>query len=59
MKTIKEINKRILEAVARGWCHKETEHLTMDDRLANAITKEVTIEILSLIEELEGKKKKL
>lgn len=32
---------KILGAVARGWCHKETEYKLMDIDLAVAITEEV------------------
>ncbi len=31
----------VLAAVARGWCHKETEHNVMDVILEEAITEEV------------------
>ncbi|MDE1904895.1 MAG: hypothetical protein KGH75_00410 [Rhodospirillales bacterium] len=33
--------ERLTGAVARGWCHPETEHLTMDVELAQAIVDEV------------------
>lgn len=32
---------QIVEAVARGWTHPETQHLTLDDNLARAIVEEV------------------
>jgi hypothetical protein len=31
----------VVGAVARGWCHPDTEHLVMDDKLALAIVDEV------------------
>jgi hypothetical protein len=37
--------EEIMGAVARGWCHQETGHLTMNATLAVAITKEVMEEI--------------
>lgn len=33
--------KEIMQAVARGWCHPETEHKVMDVDLALAITEEI------------------
>ena len=33
--------EEILQAVARGWCHPTTEHLTMDPVLAVAIADEI------------------
>lgn len=31
----------IMGAVARGWCHDENAHKTMDEELALAITDEI------------------
>ena len=35
--------EEVLQAVARGWCHPETEKKTMDVDLAEAITDEVIL----------------
>jgi hypothetical protein len=35
------IRKELVGAVARGWCHPDTEHLVMDEKLAYAIVDEV------------------
>jgi hypothetical protein len=37
-----QFDDRVLQAVARGWCHVSTSHLLMDDTLAEAIAQEVT-----------------
>lgn len=36
-----KLRTKITEAVARGWCHPETEDRVMDPELANAIIEEV------------------
>ena len=36
-----EMKDEIIMAVARGWCHDETSHKTMDADLAMAISEEV------------------
>jgi hypothetical protein len=41
---------RIREAVARGWCHPETEDRTMDAELAEAIAGEVTLELQQVVD---------
>jgi len=35
------MNEQIAQAVARGWCHPNTEHKVMDEALAVAIVEEV------------------
>ena len=35
------MENKIREAVARGWCTEDTDHLEMNVVLADAITKEV------------------
>ncbi len=35
------IRQNLVGAVARGWCHPDTEHLVMDEKLAYAIVEEI------------------
>ena len=37
--------EKILGAIARGWCHPETEDRIMDPELAEAIAQEITLEL--------------
>lgn len=40
--------ERITEAVARGWCETENEQKEMDSDLANAIVRQVMMELIAL-----------
>lgn len=41
-----EIRTRVVEAVARGWCHDENADKVMDTELANAIVEEVMLALI-------------
>lgn len=41
-----EIRIKVVEAVARGWCHDENANKVMDTELANAIVEEVMLSLI-------------